>query len=96
MLDPNVVTLVFNTEKSFFLRDNFHTIVVAVKKNARKESIKSSVESSLGVKVLDVRTSNFRRTPLMFKGRRSEVKILKKAYIKISKESNFDINKLYK
>jgi large subunit ribosomal protein L23 len=71
------------TEKTTVLREDGHTLVFEVAKDANKIDIKRAVESLLGSKVESVRTSlahgKFKRQG-KFVGRRSD---WKKAYVKL-------------
>ena len=84
----------FNTEKSVYLKDNNRVIVLWVAKNSTKEVIKKEIEKVLNVVVDSVNVVRFTKLGRMFKGKRGSEMKVKKAYVKISSESNFDFSKL--
>jgi large subunit ribosomal protein L23 len=71
------------TEKTTVMREDGHTVVFEVAREANKIEIKHAVEKLLGAKVSEVRTANAHgkmKRQGRFQGRRSD---WKKAYVKL-------------
>jgi large subunit ribosomal protein L23 len=71
------------TEKTTAMREDGHTVVFEVAREANKIEIKHAVEKLLGAKVSEVRTANAHgkmKRQGRFQGRRSD---WKKAYVKL-------------
>jgi ribosomal protein L23 len=92
--NKNIITGILNTEKSCFLRDNNGVIVLSITKGSNKSDIQKESEKVFGVKVESVNVMRCTKIGKMFKGKRGGNKIIKKAYIKISRDSGFDFSKL--
>jgi large subunit ribosomal protein L23 len=73
-----------NTEKTYKLGESF-VYVFLVSKNSRKDEIKKNIESSFGVKVVNVNTLNTPKKIRSFRGVQGIATTYKKAYITLEK-----------
>ena len=92
--NKNIVSGIINTEKSCFVRDKQGVIVLLVTKSSDKEDVKKEAERVFCAKVDTVNIMRCTKIGKMFKGKRGGNKIIKKAYVKISRDSGFDFSKL--
>ncbi len=92
--NKNIVCAIFNTEKSTELKEKQKIVTFWIKNSVTKEDIKKEVEKVFNVAVERVNITRLTKIGRMFKGKRGKSKEIKKAYVKISKDSDFDFSKL--
>lgn len=89
----NIIIELHITEKSTLIQTKHNQFIFKVLKDASKPEIKKAIELAFKVKVDSVQVSNLKGKNKMFKQRLGKRKDTKRAFVKLSADSNIDFLK---